>query len=60
MAKNQYNIVKLKNKIKFKKKKTKKKRKKENSFALPFFGIGMKTDLSSPRPLLSFPNLLAY
>ena len=34
----------------------------EHSLALPFFGIGMKTDLSFPVlwPLLNFPNLLAY
>ena len=30
----------------------------EHSLALPFFGIGMKTDLF--QPLLSFPNLLVY
>ena len=33
----------------------------ERSLALPFFGIGMKTDLFPVLwPLLSFPNLLAY
>ena len=34
----------------------------ELSLALPFFGIGMKTDLyqSYWKPLLSFQNLLAY
>ena len=35
----------------------------EDSLALPFFGIGMKTDLyhlGKLWPLLSFPNLLAY
>ena len=34
----------------------------EHSLALPFFGIGMKTDLfpSCGQRLLSFPNLLAY
>ena len=33
----------------------------EHSLALPFFGIGMETDLfQSCWPLLSFPNLLAY
>ena len=28
--------------------------------ALPFFGIGMKTDLSSPVAIAKFSNLLAY
>ena len=33
----------------------------EHPLALPFFGIGMKTDLfQSYGPLLGFPNLLAY
>ena len=32
----------------------------EHSLALPFFGIGMKTDLFQLWPLLSFPDLLAY
>ena len=32
----------------------------EHSLALPFFGIGMKTDLFQLCPLLSFPDLLAY
>ena len=33
----------------------------EHSLALPFFGIGMKTDLFSVLwPLPSFPNFLAY
>ena len=32
----------------------------EHSLTLPFFGIGVKTDLSSPVATLSFPNLLAY
>ena len=32
----------------------------EHSLALPFFGIGMKTDFSSLWPLLSFPKLLTY
>ena len=31
-----------------------------NSLALPFFGIGMKTDLPVMWPLLNLPNLLAY
>ena len=31
-------------------------------FNMPFFGIGMKTDLfqSCDQPLLSYPNLMAY
>ena len=33
----------------------------EHSLALPFFGIGMKTDpFPVPWPLLSFPNFLDY
>ena len=33
----------------------------EHSLALPFFGIGMKTDLFPALwPLMSFPNWLAY
>ena len=32
----------------------------EHCFALPFFGIGMKTPFPVLWPLLSFPNLLAY
>ena len=32
----------------------------EHSLVLPFFGIRMKTDLSSPVATAEFPNLLAY
>ena len=32
----------------------------DHSLALPFFGIGMKTDLFQLWPLLSFLNLLTY
>ena len=32
----------------------------EHSLALPFFGIGMKTNLSSPVPTAEFSKLLAY